>query len=127
MTEKQDIFDQEPEPFDWERLNSMVRKECSQCGREFRGLPENDTCVDCEFQRKNPDLNDGYWTWSRGGDDRWDFVAYWPDDEPDPDPGQVVTVHLKDGSTSSVTILEVEGRRYLPNGRGQMRCLVQSR
>jgi hypothetical protein len=104
----------------------MVRKECSQCGNGFHGLPENDTCVDCEFRRKNPDLNDGCWTWSRGGD-RWDIMAYWPDDEPDPDPGQVVTVHRKDGSTSSVTILEVEGRRYLPNGRAQMRCLVQPR
>ena len=87
----------------------------------------NDTPIDCEFKRKNPDLNDGYWTWSRGGVERWDILAYWPDDEPDPEPGQIVTVHRKDRSSSNVTIHEVEGRLYLPNGHAQMRCLVQPR
>ena len=123
---EQDFLNQDPEPFDWNRLNSMVKKDCTQCGNEFRGLPENELCIDCEFKRKNPELNDGYWTWKRAGTDRWDIVAYWPDEGPDPNTGQVVTVHRKDGSSSTAQILEVEGHRYLPNGRRQMQCIVQN-
>lgn len=66
-----------------------------------------------------------YWTWRRGPHGRWDIVAYWPDGEPLPDPGEQVTVHRKDGSNSAVTIQEVEGLTFTITGRGQLRCTVR--
>ena len=128
MSDKQketDFLNQEPVPFDWSTLDRMVSKTCSGCGNEFRGLPEHDTCIDCKFRQENPELNDGYWTWKRAGSGRWDIVAYWPDGEPEPDIGMIVTVHRKDGTASSAEITEIHGKRYLPNGRAQMQCIVR--
>ena len=124
--ETTDFLDQEPEPFDWGALDRMVSKTCGQCGNEFQGLPDRDLCIDCEYRRKNPDQNDGYWTWKRAGENRWDIVAFWPDHEPEPDTGMIVTVHRKDGTASSAEILEIQGHRYLPNGRRQMQCIVRN-
>ena len=66
-----------------------------------------------------------YWTWSKGGRLNWGIVAHWPDGEPLPDAGDQVSVHRKDGSTSVVKIQEVEGLRYLSNGRAQLRCMIE--
>ena len=42
-----------------------------------------------------------------------------------PEPGNQVTVHRKDGTTSLETIREVEGLIYLPTGRAKLDCLIE--
>ena len=106
-------------------LNRMERKDCSECGLTFRGMPEKEICTDCEYKREHPVARDKYWTWSRVGSDRWTIVAFWPDWEEMPSVGEKVTVNRKDGSTSVQIIHEVEGLRYLPSGRAQLRCMVE--
>ena len=118
----------EQEPFDFnnmfDRLKSMVWKNCTECGQEFHGLPEADLCLECRYNQEHPEESDMYWTWNKGGRPTWGIVAYWPDGQPLPDAGDRVTVHRKDGSTSVVKIHEVEGLRYLPTGRAQLRCMI---
>ena len=107
------------------RLNSMTRKPCNECGQVFRGLDEEELCTECGCKRDHPEARDMYWTWSRAGRGSWGIVAYWPDGEPMPEPGDRVTVNRRDGSTSIAVIHEVEGLRYLPTGRAQLRCMVE--
>ena len=107
------------------RLDRMERKDCGDCGQTFRGLPEEEICIECEYKREHPEARDRFWTWSRVGGGRWTIVAHWPDGEKLPEVGEQVTVHRKNGSTSVETIHEVEGLRYLPTGRAQLRCLVE--
>ena len=107
------------------KLNRMERKDCSECGQQFRGLPEKGICTECEYKQEHPEARDKFWTWSRVGSDRWTIVAYWPDREEMPSVREKVTVHRQDGSTSLQVIHEVEGLRYLPNGRAQLRCMVE--
>ena len=118
----------EQEPFDFnnmfDRLKSMVWKNCTECGQEFHDPPEADLCLECQYNQEHPEESDMYWTWSKGGRSTWGIVAYWPDGEPLPDVGDRATVHRRDGSTSTVTIHEVEGLRYLPTGRAQLRCRI---
>ena len=106
------------------RLDSMTRKPCKECGQVFRGLEEQGLCTECSYKQDHPEARDMYWTWSHAGRGSWGIVAFWPDGEPMPDSGDQVTVHRKDGSTSTVVIHEVEGLRYLPTGRAQLRCMV---
>ena len=42
-----------------------------------------------------------------------------------PEPGDKVTVHRKNGSTSVETIREVDGLIYLPTGRARLDCFVE--
>ena len=117
------------EPFDFnsmfDQLNSMVWKNCTKCERDFHALPETDLCLECRYNREHPEESDMYWTWSKGGHATWGIVAHWPDGEPPPDAGDQVTVHRKDGSSSTVVILEVGDLRYLPTGRAQLRCMIE--
>ena len=117
MTEQQ----QEPYRFP---IPGNIRKDCAECGQQFRGMPETDLCQECKYKRDHPEARDMYWTWCRGPHGRWDVVAYWPDGEPLPDPGERVTVHRKDGSNSTITIQEVEGLTFTTTGRGHLRCTV---
>ena len=110
--------------FDFEKLNSMTRKDCAECGQVFQGLPETGSCIDCQYKQEHPEAQDMYWTWKRAGRSGWGIVAHWPDKEPLPNPGDRVTVHRKDGSSSTAVILEVE-LRYLPTGRAQLRCMIE--
>ncbi len=124
------MTENETDSFDFgtmlDELKRMVRKDCAECGQVFRGLPEQELCTECQYKQDNPEARDMYWIWSRNGrGGSWGIAAYWPDDEPLPDPGAVVTVHRKDGSASTVIIKEVEGLRYLPTGRAQLRCMVE--
>ena len=105
------------------KATSMIRKDCTGCGQVFRGLPEVQLCTLCQY-KQTPRGMDMRWTWKRAGRGRWRIAAYWPDREPLPNPGDQVTVYRKDGSSSTVTILEVEGLRYLPSGRGVLECIV---
>ena len=90
----------------------------------FQGLPETDSCIDCQYKQEHPEARDMYWTWKRSGRGGWGIVAHWPDKEPLPNPGDRVNVHRKDGSFSTAIILEVD-LRYLPASRAQLRCMIE--
>ena len=122
------MTEEKPEAFDFDnmfkKLNSMSKKQCNECGQVFRGLPETDLCLECRYKQDHPEESDMYWTWRKGGRPTWGIVAYWPDKEPPPNPGDRVTVHRKDGSSSTAVILEVD-LRYLLSGRAQLRCMIE--
>ena len=42
----------------------------------------------------------------------WSTTAKWREHLPFPDPGAVITVHWKDGSSSEHTVSELRSRRY---------------
>ena len=65
-----------------------------------------------------------YFTWHKRASG-WTIRAYWPDSEPLPEPGDQVTVHRKNRTTSVVTIREVEGPTYLPSGQAGLDCFVE--
>ena len=115
------MTEEKPEAFDFDnvvdRLKSMTRKPCNECGQVFRGAEEQELRTECGYKRDHPEARDKYWTWKRKGRNGWEIAAYWPDREPLPEPGDPVTVHRRDGSTSIAVIREVEGLRYLPTGR----------
>ena len=111
--------------FDFEALGQS-RKPCSQCGEVFRGREETTLCLDCQYKQEHPEMQDEYWTWTRISANRWGIVAYWPDQEPPPEPGELVLIHRKDGTSSNETITEVEGLRYGMDGRGRLYCRVRN-
>ena len=59
------------EPFDFnsmfDRLKTMVWKNCTECGQETHNLPEADLCLECRYNQEHPEESDMYWTWSKGG------------------------------------------------------------
>ena len=112
-------------PFDFSQLNprSYQTKRCSQCGRVFTTRHDNDLCEQCQYYADNPDQAPKYFTWHQRSSG-WHIRATWPDKEPLPEPGDQVTVHRKNGSTSVETVREVEGLIYLPDGRGRLDCYV---
>ena len=118
---------EKPEAFGnvFERLNKMTSKNCAQCGQVFQGLPETGSCLECQYKQEHPEAQDMYWTWKRIGWDGWGIVAHWPDREPLPNPGDQVSVHQKDGSSSTVAILKVGDLHYLPTGRARLECTVK--
>ena len=117
------------------RLNSMVWKNCTECGHETYIPPEDDLCVECQYNQEHPDESDMHWMWSKEERPTWGIVAHWPAGEPLPNAGEQVTVHRKDSSTSVVKIKQVavprkdsstlipkiqgvKGLRYLSQGQG---------
>ena len=124
---KETMTQEKPEAFNnmFERLNRMTRKDCAQCGQVFQGLPETDSCLECQYKQDHPEDQDMYWTWKRTGPGGWGIVAHWPDREPPPNPGDQVSVHQKDGSSSTVIILKVGDLHYLPTGRARLECTVE--
>ena len=118
------MTEQQPEPYRFP-IPGNIRKDCAECGQRFRGREEEPLCLECSYKKDHPEARDMYWTWRQGAFRRWDIVAYWPDDHPFPEPGEQVTVHRKDGSTSAVTIQEVEGLTFTYTGRGQLRCTTK--
>ena len=79
---------------------------CNTYGQKDRG-PEGQTiCAQCRLYEDHPEMRPGYFTWtstSKG----WAATAKWGDNEPEPEPGNTVTVHRKDGSTSVHTVREL--------------------
>lgn len=100
------------------------RKECSECGQTFRGSEDQTLCTRCDWLKDNPEYRDEYWTWFMGASNEWKARCYWPEKKPLPEPGDVITVHRKDGTTSTATIREAEGLLYKPNGRASLTCFV---
>ena len=104
-------------------IKNTKSKFCADCGREFTTTSDQDCCFDCEYLREHPIERTKVWTWHQLGSE-WGIAAYWPDQESRPAIGETVTVHKKDGSTSSATIREIEGFRYMPTGQGRLFCYV---
>ena len=111
-------------PFKFPGLEPRSRKDCAGCGEEFQGREGEELCLECQHRKDRPETADKYWTWRRAGNRGWAIAAYWPDREPLPEPGEQVTVHRKDGSTSVATIRGVDGLRYTLSGRAQVQCIV---
>ena len=100
------------------------RRDCRDCGETFRAAPGEETCAFCRYLREHPEEGPKHWTWRRRSG-VWGISAHWPDNEPLPEPGDKVTVHRKNGSTSVETIREVDGLLYLPTGKARLDCLVE--
>jgi ribA/ribD-fused uncharacterized protein len=118
----------EPQPFDFSRIIPSERRQCTRCGNEYRCTPQApDICQECQDLEAHPEKAPRYWTWTKMGR-KWMIAAYWPDDEPLPEPGEEVTVHRKNGSQSTETIREVDGITYEHlTGRGRLNCWPQER
>ena len=109
---------------DFSRLSKLQSKTCNDCGEEFTThVPENTTCTECGYYREHPELAPMYWTWTRRGR-WWTVAATWPVKEPLPEVGAVITVHRKDGTSSTETISEVDGLLYDMSGRARLHCWV---
>ena len=108
-----------------ERLRNRVELDCADCGETFKAMPDQTLCTQCEFHRKNPELAPKYWTWTRGGEHNdWLATARWPEKEPFPEPGERITMHRKDGSTSLKTIQEVVHHHFDQVGELRLVCTV---
>ena len=106
-------------------IPGRLQRECVDCGQEFQGREDQDACTGCSYLRTHPEARDGYWTWTRGGEGRWDIITFWPKDEPPPEPGATVTVHRRDGTSGRATILEAREPVFNMAGRARLRCLVR--
>ncbi len=113
------------EPFIFAGLPQMTYKNCVTCGQATRGPEQIAQCHECEYKEAHPEEQDLYWTWRRGGS-QWMIQAYWPDHAPIPNPGDDVTVHRRDGNESVEVIKEVDGLVYSMDGRGRLRCYVET-
>ena len=105
--------------------STMVWKNCTECGRNFHGIPEVPLCLDCWYRHEDPQQNYVYWMWGKEGRPTWGIKTHWPDGEPLPNTGDQVTVHRKDGSTSVVKIEDVERPRRLSNGKARLHCTIK--
>ena len=99
-------------------------KVCGDCGEEYRGSEESERCTSCHFLMLNPEYAPRYWTWTRGPRDTWKVTARWPDMDNPPEPGQTITVHRKNGSSSEETISEVGEFRLDRAAEWQITCKV---
>ena len=106
-------------------LGTLRHLNCADCGQEFTThLKDETVCTQCHFYRTNPDMAPKYWTWTRFGNNQWGVTAFWPENEDLPKPGDPITVHRKDGSTSSHTIQEIRNSAFTPEARFRATCLV---
>ena len=100
-------------------------KNCGQCGNEFTTRTGADLCDQCQLYAIHPEMAPKYWTWRRRGSGVWGVTTRWLDNEPLPEPGEQVTVHRKNGSTSVETLREVEGLIYQPDGTARLDCFIE--
>ncbi len=110
---------------DFNNLPKRTRKDCAECGEEFRGTEEESLCFQCAYWKENPEDAPGYFTWARDPDDGWVAQARWRDLEPPPKEGQTITVHRKDGTTQQKTVAKPWTDRYNMDGTRIIRCLVK--
>lgn len=110
--------------FDFSKLPKPTERTCTRCGADFRGI--RDLCDQCDFYESHPEMAPGYWTW-RSSNQGWMVQAAWPENDPEPEPGTVVTVHRKDGTTSQATLGELDHFRYDMAAQKVMIYPVQAR
>ncbi len=103
----------------------ITGRNAPSAGEIFRGAEEQTLCQRCDWLKDNPEYQDEYWTWAKGVGNQWKARCYWPESKPLPEPGDVITVHRKDGSTSNATIKEAEGLLYRPSGRANLTCFLK--
>ena len=84
---------------------------CPGCGLDFRTTGD-ELCTECRFHQENPEEAPGYWTWTQRSNGQWGGRAKWREKDPLPEPGQVITLHRKDGTTSQRTINSRPDTRY---------------
>ena len=96
---------------------------CEDCGRDF--LASSDTlCTECRSYREHPERAPGYFRWGRIAPKQWGAQARWKENSPLPEPGDVITVHKKDGTSSEHTVTTVHEPAYDRNLRLIVRCDV---
>ena len=108
---------------DFANMPKHEQKECQECGQQFTGFPDQPRCTQCHYLSLHPEEAPKYWTWTKRGP-TWTIVATWPDREPLPEVGDVLTVHRRNGATSAETITEIDGLLYDTMGRGRLHCRV---
>ena len=97
---------------------------CTECAQGFTSHREDSTiCSECGFYQSHPELAPKRWTWSMGSN-QWGVVAFWPEKEDLPQPGDIITVHRKDETTSVETIAEVRNTNYTPAARLRVLCTI---
>ena len=112
--------------FDFLNTRTPNPTPCSRCAATFDQISEEQQlCTECQFESDHPELAPQYWTWTRSGSSTWTAVATWPDKEPLPEPGDTITVHRRDGSSSEHTITETDGVLYDRSGRPRLHCRVR--
>ena len=96
---------------------------CTGCGQQSRGPEGSAKCSECRFYESHPEMAPAYFTWTKTGSG-WAATAKWREKDPEPEPGAVITVHRKDGSTSEHTVAETTGHRYDTSGNLVLTCQV---
>ena len=110
--------------FDFSQSIPRFDKVCADCGDSFKTAREDETrCTECFYYHKNPEQAPGYFTWKKVGQ-KWAAVAKCRDNDDPPVPGTVITVHRKDGSATTHTIVEVIDTRYDTAGNRLTFCRV---
>lgn len=112
---------------DFSKLGPLTNRTCSRCGQDFRGQADREPiCPECDYYRSHPTEAPGYWTWERDGRGQWNIRAYWKEREPSPEPGDTVTVHRRNGSSSRETLHEQLDERFDRSGRRIIRWSIRS-
>ena len=96
---------------------------CEVCGRDF--LATSDTlCTEFRSRLEHPAWAPGYFRWGKTAPNQWGAQARWKEGSPLPEPGDVITVHKKDGTSSEHTVTTVHETTYDRNLRLIVRCDV---
>lgn len=116
----------EPVPSFLETLGrKRETKNCAQCEKEFTTRTAAELCEQCSFYADHPEMAPKYWTWHRRASGVWGVQATWPEGEPLPEPGDRVTVHRRNGTSSVETLREVEGLMFRPDATARLTCFVE--
>lgn len=111
---------------DFSKLTRHPARHCTQCNQSFQPIDNEKTlCIECEYFQENPHLAPKYWTWQRGKENEWRVTAWWPDNEPEPEPGLIVTVHRQNGTNSPQTLQEVVQNYVTPSGQRHIVCSIR--
>ena len=98
---------------------------CTECDQPCRINRTEDLCDECNFHRSHPEMAPGYWTWQKLADNSWGVQATWREPSQLPQPGDSITVHRKNGTTSNTTIRELTHTHYNKSGNLVVHCRIQ--
>ena len=84
---------------------------CRHCGQTDRGPEGSTICSECQYYQDHPDQAPEYFTWT-GTSEGWAAQANWRERTPHPEPGDLITVHRRDGSTSEHTVVSLRNTHY---------------
>ena len=111
---------------DFNELGKLRTHAYPACGQEFNSLAEEPgQCPQCDFQDRHPELRTGYFTW-KGAASGWNATARRQENDPEPARGEIITVHRKDGTSSSHAVVGTIRRNF--NGAGELHitCTVKN-